>query len=168
MNQRVEFVLRAALIGAGATLVMDAWAFLLRRFGIPSLSFALLGRWIAHLPRGRWIHESIAKAQPVRGELVLGWCAHYAIGIAFSALLLAIFGLAWAHAPSLLPALAIGLVTVVSPLFILQPALGAGIASSRTPRPLFNSAKSLVTHTVFGFGLYLGALATAALIPGGR
>lgn len=168
MNRTIEFVLRAASIGIGATLVMDAWAFLLRRFGVPSLNFALLGRWIGHLPEGRVIHESIAKARPVRCERLIGWCAHYSIGIAFAALLLSIFGLAWARAPSWLPALAIGVVTVVAPLFVLQPALGAGIASSRTPRPLFNSAKSLVTHTVFGVGLYLGALATAALIPGGR
>jgi hypothetical protein len=28
--------------------------------------------------------------------------------------------------------------------------------------------KSLVTHTVFGFGLYLAALATASLIPAAK
>lgn len=168
MNRTVEFVVRAALIGAGATLVMDAWGFLLKRLGIPSLNFALLGRWIGHLPERRWIHESIAGAAPIRGERLIGWCAHYSIGMAFSALLLSIFGLGWARSPSLLPPLAIGVVTVVAPLFVLQPALGAGIASSRTPRPFFNSAKSLVTHTVFGFGLYLAALATASLVPGGR
>ncbi|MGO9828506.1 MAG: DUF2938 family protein [Myxococcaceae bacterium] len=53
------------------------------------------------------------------------------------------------------PALFIGLVSVVAPLFILQPALGAGIASSKTPRPVFNSLKSVVTHTVYGCGLYV-------------
>jgi Protein of unknown function (DUF2938) len=55
--------------------------------------------------------------------------------------------------------------TVVAPLFILQPAMGAGIASSKTPKSVFNCIKSLATHTVFGLGLYLAALATAALIP---
>jgi hypothetical protein len=163
MSETVEFVLRTVLIGAGATMAMDVWALLLRRFGIPSLSFALLGRWLAHLPQGRFLHQSIAKATPVRGELLIGWCAHYAIGVSFAALLLSTFGLRWARSPSLLPALCIGLVTVLAPLFILQPAMGAGIASSKTPRPVFNSIKSLVTHTVYGFGLYLAALATAAL-----
>jgi hypothetical protein len=66
------------------------------------------------------------------------------------------------------PALAVGIVTVLGPLFVLQPALGLGVASSNTPAPLFNSLKSLLTHTVFGFGLYLAALATAPLIPGGK
>ena len=163
----VEFAWRTVLIGAGATLVMDAWALLLKQFGIPSLNFALLGRWIGHLPRGRWLHESIAKAAPVRGERLLGWAAHYSIGIGFAALLLAAFGLKWARSPSLLPALLIGVLTVVAPLLILQPALGAGIASRKTPRPLFNCAKSVVTHTVFGVGLYLAALASASLLPAG-
>ena len=48
MSEKVEFVLRAIMIGAGATLVMDAWAFVLRQLGIPSLNFAFLGRWLAH------------------------------------------------------------------------------------------------------------------------
>lgn len=168
MSEAPEFVLRAMLIGVGATLVMDGWAFLLRRLGIPSLDFALLGRWIGHLRQGQWMHASIAKATPVRGEVLIGWCAHYSIGITFAALLLSIFGLKWARSPSLYPALFVGIVTVVAPLFVMQPALGAGIASSRTPRPVFNSMKSVVTHAVYGVGLYLAALATASLVPAGQ
>ncbi len=168
MDTRIEFAVRAAMVGVGATLVMDLWALLLKQFGIPSLNFALLGRFIGHLPEGRLVHESIARSAPVKGELLLGWCAHYSIGVAFAALLLTTFGLEWARSPSLLPALFIGVVTVAAPLLILQPALGAGIASSKTPTPLFNSVKSLVTHTVYGFGLYLSAAATASLLPGAK
>ena len=157
----METILRTVLIGAGATLVMDLWAALLRQFGIPSLNFAMLGRWLGHLPRGRFMHDSIAKAEPIGGELALGWAAHYSIGIGFAGLLLAVFGSRWAAAPTLWPALLIGLVTVVAPLFILQPALGAGIASLKTPAPLFNTLKSVATHTVFGFGLYFAARVTA-------
>ena len=163
MDATAEFVTRTVLIGTGATVVMDAWALLLKQFKIPSLNFAYLGRFIGHLPNGKWIHQNIANAAPVRYELVIGWCAHYSIGIAFAGLLLATFGVSWARSPSLLPALVIGVATAVAPLFILQPALGAGIASSKTPRPVFNSMKSLVTHTVFGLGLYLAALASAPL-----
>lgn len=163
MTQHFELLGHAALIGAGATLVMDAWAFALRRLGIPSLNLAHLGRWLGHLPEGQWIQAHIAEAPPVRGERVLGWAAHYAIGISFAGLLLATSGSSWARSPTLLPALGIGVLTVVAPLFILQPALGAGIASSRTPRPLFNSLKSLLTHTVFGAGLYLAARTVALL-----
>jgi hypothetical protein len=165
MHPTIELVLRGIFIGAGATLLIDAWAALLRRFGVPSLNFAFLGRWLGHLLRGRLAHPSIAKAEPVRGELLLGWCAHYAIGISFALLLLATFGLSWARSPTLGPALLVGVGTLAAPLFILQPALGAGIASSKTPTPVFNTFKSLMTHTVFGLGLFLAALAAARLFP---
>lgn len=168
MSPSIEFLLRTLMIGVGATLMMDLWALLLRQLGIPSLNFALLGRWIGHLRHGQWTHDSIARATPVPGELLMGWTAHYAIGISFALLLLSTFGLKWARTPSLLPALLIGVVTVLAPLLILQPAMGAGVASANTPTPILSSLKSLVTHTVYGLGLYLAALTTAALLPAGK
>jgi Protein of unknown function (DUF2938) len=164
MNLASEFLIRSLLIGAGATLTMDLWSAALRRFGIPSLDFALLGRWLAHLPRGRFIHTGIASTAPVPGELWFGWCAHYAIGVSFAALLLAIFGLEWGRSPTLGAALLVGVSTVLAPWFLLQPGLGAGVASSRTKTPLFNAFKSLASHTVFGLGLFLSARATALLV----
>lgn len=161
----MELLFRSVLIGVGATALMDLWAAVLRRFGIQSLNFAFLGRWLGHLPDGQFLHASIAKAEPVRGELLLGWCAHYGIGISFATLLVVTAGLDWARAPSLGPALLLGLVTVVAPLFILQPALGLGIASSKTPTPVFNALKSVATHTVFGLGLYATAWLTALVQP---
>ncbi len=161
MTEKTEFVVRAVVLGAGATALMDVWAALLRRLGVPSLNFAFLGRWLGHLSHGQWFHESIARSAPVRGELALGWAAHYSIGVSFAALLLLVFGLEWARSPSLWPALAIALVTVIAPLLVLQPALGAGLFSSKTPTPLFNSLKSVVTHAVYGLGLYLTARVTS-------
>ncbi len=165
MTDTVESALRAVLIGAGATIMMDLWAALLSQFGVPSLNFAFLGRWIGHIPRGHWMHASIANATPVRGESWIGWCAHYSIGITFAALLVWTNGVEWLRSPSLLPALWMGIATVVAPLLILQPAMGAGVGSWKTPTPIFNCVKSLVTHTVFGVGMYLAALAAASLLP---
>ncbi|GAB3314709.1 DUF2938 domain-containing protein [Luteimonas notoginsengisoli] len=165
MDAAVDFALRALLIGIGATLVLDAWTVVLRRaFGIRAPDWALVGRWIGHVPRGRFRHAGIAAAAPVRGERPLGWCFHYATGIAFAAALLAANGTAWARQPTLLPCLVLGLLTVVLPWFVMQPALGAGIASSRTPNPTQARMRSLATHAVFGFGLYLAALATATIL----
>jgi hypothetical protein len=142
-------------------MVMDVWLLLLKRTGAPAMNFALLGRWVGHVSRGAWIHDAIAKAAPLKREVVLGWTAHYAIGIIFAALLLLVRGPEWAHAPTLLPALITGIATVSAPLLVLQPAMGAGIASSKTRTPLRNSLRSLVNHVVFGVGLYLAALACA-------
>ncbi|MDZ4076004.1 MAG: DUF2938 domain-containing protein [Hylemonella sp.] len=153
---------RAVATGIGATAVMDLWLTLLKALGVPGLNFALLGRWVGHMPHGRWTHDAIAKAWPVRGELALGWAVHYATGITFALLLAALAGPQWLRAPSLLPALGFGLGTVVLPLFVMQPAMGAGVASSRTATPLLNCLKSLANHTVFGLGLYAAALSIAS------
>ncbi|HYG44767.1 MAG TPA: DUF2938 domain-containing protein [Bordetella sp.] len=150
------FLLRdAILVGAGATLAMDLWAIFNKRvFGIASLDYALVGRWLGHLPRGRFAHDAIGQAAPVRGERAWGWLFHYLTGIAFAAILLALAGPAWLQHPTLAPALLLGIATIVAPFFILQPGLGAGIAASRTPRPNTARLRSLLTHTVFGAGLY--------------
>ena len=66
--------------------------------------------------------------------------------------------------PALLPALALGAATVVAPLFVMQPAMGAGFAASRTPAPLKNCLRSLFNHTVFGAGLYAAAAAIDAIL----
>jgi hypothetical protein len=158
MNPLLHDAARVALIGIGATGVMDAWLLLLRRLGVPTLDFALLGRWIGHGLGGRWTHDAIARAAPVAGERALGWSLHYAIGIAFAALLVGVTGTAWTREPRLLPALAVGIATAVAPLFVLQPAMGAGIASIRTRSPAKNCIKSVAGHAVFGVGLYLAAV----------
>jgi len=137
---------------------MDVWTLFRKRvFGISSLDYAWVGRWIGHFPRGRLMHKSIGQSEPVRGEAALGWSAHYAIGIIFAALLLGVWGLEWARDPTPLPALAVGLVTIVVPFFVMQPAFGLGVAASRVPHPNTARLRSLMTHLSFGIGLYVSA-----------
>ncbi|ODV43346.1 hypothetical protein AWV79_18295 [Cupriavidus sp. UYMMa02A] len=150
-------------IGIGATAFMDVWLMFLKRIGVPTLNFAFIGRWVGHLFRGTFAHASIGQAQPIHGERALGWLTHYAIGIAFAALLVAIQGIGWASNPTVLPAVLVGMATVAAPLFVMQPAMGSGFAASRTPTPLRNCARSIANHTVFGFGLYLTAVLMACV-----
>lgn len=166
VNPGFEFIVRALLIGIGATAVLDLWSILLKRlFGNPPADWGMVGRWFGHFPRGRFVHDSIRAASPVRGERVIGWSAHYAIGIFYSVLLLAIWGLDRARQPTLLPALILALVALVAPFFIMQPGMGAGIAASRTPNPGQARLRSLLNHSVFGVGLYASAVLAARLFP---
>lgn len=142
-------------IGIGATAVMDLWG-LARKplLGIAPPNYALVGRWIAYMTHGRFRHDSIAASAPVRGEHIIGWTVHYLTGIAFAAMLIGIWGAAWVQQPTIGPALAVGIGAVVAPFFLMQPGMGAGIAASRTPRPASARLQSLITHGVFGLGLY--------------
>jgi hypothetical protein len=147
------------VIGIGATMVFDLWLVVLKRLGVKTMNMAFVGRWAGHLARGRFAHASIAAAPAVTGEAALGWIVHYATGVAFAAALVAVAGGAWLRQPTLLPALAVGMATVGAPLFVMQPAMGLGIASSKTPTPVRSCLRSLLNHAVFGVGLYLSALA---------
>ncbi|SFG84326.1 Protein of unknown function [Duganella sp. CF458] len=146
------------IIGIGATIVFDLWLVLLKRMGVKTMNMAFIGRWAGHLAQGRFAHDSIAASPAVSGEHALGWLVHYATGVAFAGALVAVAGQGWLHAPSIGPALAVGMATVGAPLFVMQPSMGLGVASSKTPTPLKNCLRSLANHTVFGLGLYLSAL----------
>ncbi|WP_427312180.1 DUF2938 domain-containing protein [Cupriavidus sp. H39] len=167
-DSTTAMLLHATVIGTGATLVMDAWAILRKRLlGVPALNYGLVGRWLAWLPRGRLRHHPIAATPPVRGEQAIGWFAHYLTGIAFAGILLALWGLDWTRHPTLAPALMVGIGSVAAPFLVMQPAMGAGIAARRTPRPNMARLHSLLTHAVFGVGLYgagwVASLATRSL-----
>jgi hypothetical protein len=159
-----DFPLRAAVIGTSATATIDAWAFARARLtGAASLDYALVGRWLAYCVHLRFHHDAIARSPPVRGERALGWAFHYATGIVFAAVLLAIGGGEWARHPSFGLALMVGVASAAAPLFVMQPGMGLGIAASRTPNPRAARMRTLVTHAVFGVGLYLGARVAAVV-----
>ena len=150
--------------GIGATLIMDLWGIVRRPLlGWPTPDYALVGRWVGHLASGRVRHPAITVAAAVRGERAIGWIAHYLTGIAFAALLVAFGGAAWLARPTLVPALAVGVGTLVVPFCIVQPAMGAGFAAARTPRPAAARLQSFVTHLVFGLGLYVAGLSASLL-----
>ena len=160
-------VLGAVLIGLGATLAIDVWGLVLKRgFGIVSLNYCLLGRWLLHMPEGTLVHPSIAAARPKSHECPVGWSAHYLIGTALALAFVLIASTAWLDRPTLLPALAFGIVTVAMPWLVMQPSFGLGIAASKAPNPTQARLKSLMTHTVFGLGLYLWAVLLGPLLFG--
>lgn len=151
----MDYLVCTFVTGVGATALMDLWSIVRKRaFGIPLPDYGLVGRWVAHLTRGRFRHESIAASAPVRGERLIGWTAHYLTGIAFAGLLLGAWGLPWVRNPTLGPALIVGIGTVAAPFLVMQPGMGAGVAARRTKRPGAARLQSLVTHGIFGIGLY--------------
>jgi hypothetical protein len=150
---------RSVVIGIGATVLMDIWAIILAKATGGSLpNWAPVGRWFWHLAKGKVFHDDIGKAAPYEHELALGWIGHYAVGILYGILLVLITGRGWLAEPTFLPAWLWAIVTVGAGWFVLQPGLGIGWAASKTPNPGKVRFFNLVSHTVFGFGLYATAL----------
>jgi hypothetical protein len=115
------------------------------------------------MPRGRFVHRPIVASPKLPGEKIIGWIVHYLTGIGFAAMLLVVFGEDWMRHPTPLPALVVGITSVAAPFLLMQPAMGAGIAARQTARPSAARRRSLVTHAVFGLGLYGGGLAVSLL-----
>lgn len=151
--------LRAASLGLGATLIMDAYAMMIKRlWGTPSLNYSLVGRWILYGVGLDWRGDPISLKPARTGETPLGWSAHYAIGASLGIGFITLVGADWLERPTPWPALLMGAASTLAPFLILQPALGAGLAARRTPRPWQARWRSLMAHLSFGLGLYLCAL----------
>lgn len=151
----MDYVFCALVVGVGATAVMDLWGIARKPLiGVPPPNYGLVGRWLAGMSRGKFRHDSIATSPAVRFEHLIGWSAHYLTGIVFAAVLLGVCGLTWIKQPTIIPALIVGIGTVAAPFLLMQPGMGAGIAASRTPNPAAARLQSLITHAVFGLGLY--------------
>ncbi|QQS37075.1 MAG: DUF2938 domain-containing protein [Ignavibacteriales bacterium] len=151
-------ILKIFAIGIGATLLVDLWSYVLGLFNIKSLDYRYVGRWILNFPNGKFFHKNIMTTTPIEGEILTGWLAHYSIGVSFAFLLFFLYGKNWLDNPMILPAIIVGTVTVIAPLFIMQPAFGFGIASTNLSNPHFRILKSVITHFVYGNGLFLTAL----------
>jgi DUF2938 family protein len=158
-----EAGIEAVLVGTIATLATDLWLGLLQIIGVPSANWALVGRWVAWMPRGVFVHRPIVATPSIRGELAIGWGFHYVVGIAYAALYLAITRLVLASGPALISALVFAMALLVVPWLVMQPALGLGFFAAKTPHPNVARIISISGHAAFGVGLYLGAVSISLL-----
>ena len=161
-----DLIVRAALIGAVAIVVFDVWNWSLQRFfGVRVPRWAILGRWIL-APMRLAAPAGGPPGPPIfsPAESLVGTVAHYLTGVAFAAVLLFITGPAWAESPTALPALVLGVGTIVFPFLVIMPKLGLGVAAARAPQPNRVRVLTLLSHVVFGLGFYLGAFLAAHVL----
>ena len=165
MNNLAYFLIRAILIGLGATFTFDLWALVLKHaFKITPSNICLVGRWLRYMPEGIFKHSNIAASPQKSAECTLGLIAHYMIGIMFAIAFIALVGNNWLQHPTLIPAIIFGAVTVLAPFFLMHPSFGLGFAASKTSNPTQARFRSLMNHTAFGIGLYLFGLLVSRLL----
>lgn len=160
-----SYIYVGILVGVGATLVMDLWALISRRmFNIGLPNYCLVGRWLSYMPEGKFIHASLAAAAKKPGECLTGWFFHYVTGVVYAFVLIIPTSGQWLASPTLLPAMLVGIVTVLIPYFVMQPSFGLGLAAARTPNPTQARLRSLMSHTSYGVGLYVAAIALSYVV----
>lgn len=161
----MDMFLSTLAVGIGATIVMDIWSVIRKVcLGVPFFNYGFIGRWAVLLTRGRLVHENIATVPKIPQEQLIGWVIHYLTGIFFAAFHLLIWGNQWLITPTALAAIITGLVTVVFPLCLIMPCMGQGFAASKTPSPGKVRLQSLLTHFMFGLGIWISAIIQNALI----
>ncbi len=155
----MELTIQGVLIGLIATIGMDIWAAVVKYvLRLPTANWAMVGRWFGHMPRGVFVHRPISESAPIPHELVIGWIGHYVTGVVYGLAYLYIVQILLSSAPSLNSALVFGLITLVTPWFVMQPAMGAGVFATKTPRPGLMRITNLSMHAVFGVSLYIAWL----------
>lgn len=158
-------ILNAVITGVIATAMADLWQQLMKRcVSLPTANWKLAGRWVVGMTQGVFTHRSIDNAAPVPGEAAVGWTFHYLVGITYAFLYLACIRTWPEVGPGLVGALAFGIVTLVAPWFIVQPALGFGFMARCLPNQLAVMLVTINTHLMFGLGLYTGLRVAGLLI----
>jgi Protein of unknown function (DUF2938) len=147
------------IVGILATVTMDFVAVIGLGLGIAGRGPRrtgpdLIGRWVGYLLRGKFKHSDILQTPRLRGELLLGFAAHYSIGIVLT---LVYFGvLAVAHArPTALSAILYGTATTGLPWFVMFPSQGMGWLGRDAPGGAHLARASLFNHIMFGLAIAL-------------
>jgi hypothetical protein len=161
-----DIFLKAMVVGVGGTILLDLYALMMSRLlGAPAANWAMVGRWIGNMAHGQFVQAAMSEAAPFKGELAIGWIAHYAIGIGYGLLLIKLWGKVWLERPTLLPPVLLAWALLVAPYFIMMPGMGMGIAGSRTPKPNATRLKSVIGHSIFGLGMYATGRLLASYWP---
>ena len=147
------------IVGLLATLTMDVVAVIALRLGIAGRGPRrtgpdLIGRWIGYLLQGKFRHTDVLQTPPLRGELLLGFIAHYSIGIALTFVYLGLSVVGHGR-PTVLNAILYGVATTVLPWFIMFPSQGMGWLGRDAPGDAHLARVSLFNHLVFGLGIAL-------------
>jgi Protein of unknown function (DUF2938) len=155
----MEVVIQAIVAGVIATIAIDIWATFANKILMwPRTNWAMVGRWVGHISRGKFKHDQISLAQPIENESVIGWGFHYLVGVLYAFLYFAYVFLVLDGVPTLVSALVFGVVTVLSPWFLMQPGLGLGICAVKAPRANLIRLQNFIIHSLFGIALYFGWL----------
>ncbi len=117
----MDIIIKIIALGIFATAIIDIWAtFSNRSLKFPRTNWAMVGRWLGQIPSGKLAHNPVISATEVKYENVLGWAFHYFIVIVYAALYILFVLFALDGQPSLFSAWMFGLVTILSPWFIMQ------------------------------------------------
>jgi hypothetical protein len=167
MNTEAGDLLIAALIGCRATAFLDLWSLFLRlAFRAPCPTSAWSSRWFSHMSKAgyqgmhplRLPHRCIPNARSAGSPTYVIGAFN---GLAIVSVRIRRLGLA---KPTIMPALIIGLVTVLPAIPHHATRVRAWPCGIPSTQSMHARIRTLLSHTVFGIGLYDCAIGIGCLL----
>lgn len=158
-------ILGALVVGIVGNVTLDLWQQIVRIvFHQPITNWAMVARWVGHLPEGKLMWDDIDKAPPVPHENVWGWVVHYVVGPGLGVFYVALVRFVVHEPLSFASAMTFGVLSVSLTWFVVEPLLGLGPMASHLPNRTAVRILDFTSHLSFGFGLYVGGVLASALI----
>ena len=153
------FNMRSVFIGILTTITMDVLSVTALKLGwIAFLPPRLTGRWFAFVARGQFLHSDIGRVTPINHEMAIAVPMHYVVGITLALLYLLLTSTLGLNPRNLIASLAFALCTNLLPWLLMFPAMGYGWFGTHGPPGTRLFFSSLVTHSFYGVGLWIGVL----------
>tara|TARA_B100001540_G_C15707854_1_gene597063 strand:- start:551 stop:1024 length:474 start_codon:yes stop_codon:yes gene_type:complete len=151
------FLIEGIASGIIATLMFDLFQLSLSySYNINRSRWDLVGRYFAGFKKKKYFCENLENDEPIKNELIIGYVAHYFIGIIFGILYVSINILIF-DTPSIFLAILIGFVTVLFGWCIMMPyAYNIGFFANKKEEWKQILIQNLIVHFIFGIGLYIG------------
>ena len=155
----MDLVIAGIVAGVIGTLAMDLLNNLVARTGVfLKIDVAMIGRMAAGWTRGRFLYGHPNEMEQVPNEMIWGYLAHFAIGVAFAVPFVLGWEL-WIGGPaSPLWAVLYGAATTVASLFFVYPSMGLGVFGRRSPDRIKAFITPLANHLFYGVGLAVGVV----------
>ena len=151
------FIIDGIISGIVATMLFDAFQISLSyAYNINKSRWDLVGRYFFGFVDKIYIREDLESDKPVKNELLIGYIAHYLIGIIYGIIYVTI-NILFFNEPSLILAILFGFITVLGGWCIMMPyAFNLGFFASKKEERFQILTQNLIVHFIFGIGLYMG------------
>jgi hypothetical protein len=150
----MDLIVMGVVAGVLGTLAMDSLNHLFSRTGmILKIDVKMIGRMSAGWARGRFRYRHPGDIEQVANELLYGYIAHYAIGVALAFVYVLGWDLLVGGPASPVWALVYGVATTVASYFFVFPSMGLGVCGRRSPEGIKAPLSALANHLFYGVGM---------------
>ena len=153
------FIIIGIVTGIIATVLFDIFQISISyAYKVNKTKWNLVGRYFIGLKNHKLFVENIESENSIKNELFIGYFIHYSVGAIYG-LIYVIINLLFFDHPSLFLAIFIGFMTVLGAWCYMMPyAYNTGFFASKKEDQFQIMVQNLITHFIFGIGLYIGLL----------